>query len=43
MAGVSVAVGNAIPEVKDIAGFVVGTNNDHGVATFLEEILKIFQ
>ena len=39
MAGVSVAVGNAIPEVKDIADFVIGTNNDHGVATFLEEIL----
>ena len=35
--GVGVAVGNAIPEVKAAAGYVCGTNDNDGVAKWLEE------
>ncbi len=38
-AGVSVAVGNALPEVQKEADFVCGTNDEDGVAAFLEEHL----
>lgn len=36
-AGISVAVGNALPEVQAEADFVSGTNDEDGVAKFLEE------
>ena len=36
-AGTSVAVGNALPEVQAEADFVCGTNDEDGVAKFLEE------
>ena len=38
-AGTSVAVGNALPEVQAEADFVCGTNDEDGVAGFLEEQL----
>ena len=38
-AGMSVAVGNALPEVQAEADFVCGTNDEDGVARFLEEWL----
>lgn len=38
-AGVSVAVGNALPEVQAEADFVCGTNDEDGPARFLEERL----
>ena len=38
-AGVSVAVGNALPEVQAEADFVCGTNDEDGPAKFLEERL----
>ena len=39
IAGISVAVGNALPEVQAEADFVCGTNDEDGVAGFLEEQL----
>jgi Cof subfamily protein (haloacid dehalogenase superfamily) len=38
-AGIPVAIGNALPEVKALSKFVVGTNEEGGVAQFLEEIV----
>ena len=38
-AGVSVAVGNALPEIQAAADFVCGTNDEDGPARFLEEWL----
>lgn len=35
MAGIGVAMGNAIDEVKDIADVVIGTNDDDGIANYL--------
>jgi Cof subfamily protein (haloacid dehalogenase superfamily) len=40
-AGVGVAVGNAVSEVKAIADYVVGSNNEDGPADFLEEYFKL--
>ena len=40
-AGIGVAVGNAVNEVKSIADYVVGTNNEDGPANFLEEYFKL--
>ena len=38
--GMGVAMGNALPEVKAAARFVTGTNDEDGVARFIErEIL----
>ena len=36
-AGIGVAVGNAIDEVKNISDYVIGTNNQEGPASFLSE------
>ncbi len=36
-AGVGVAMGNAIPELKEIAQFVTGTNSEDGVAMAIEK------
>ncbi len=35
MAGIGVAIGNAIDEVKDIADVVVGTNDEDGISDYL--------
>ena len=37
MCGTGVAMGNAIKEVKDVADFVAKTNDEDGVACFLQE------
>lgn len=36
LAGLGVAMGNALPEVKDAADRVIGTNDEDGIAVFLE-------
>ena len=41
IAGVAVAVGNAIDEVKQISDFVIGTNNQEGPADFLSEYFQL--
>lgn len=38
-AGVGVAMGNAIPELKEIAQYVTGTNCEDGVATAIEKYI----
>ena len=38
-AGTSVAVDNAIPELKAVADFIVGSNDDHGVAEALYSLV----
>ncbi len=40
-AGVGVAMGNAIEELKSISDHVTKTNEEDGIAVFLEEYLKI--
>lgn len=40
-AGVGVAMGNAIDELKSIAKHVTDTNENHGVSAFLQSYLKI--
>ena len=35
LAGIGVAMGNAIDEVKDIADVVIGTNYEDGIADYL--------
>jgi len=39
LAGVGVAMGNAIDELKSVADMVCGTNNEDGIAGALEELL----
>lgn len=41
VAGVGIAVGNAIDEVKTISDYVIGTNNDEGPANFLCEYFNL--
>lgn len=36
-ADTAVAVGNAVPQVKEIAGIVIGTNNDDSVVNFIAQ------
>ena len=38
-AGLGVAMGNARPEIQAIAGRVIGTNADEGLAQFLEDLV----
>ena len=38
MCGVGVAVANAIDEVKCVADYITGTNDEDGVAKFIEEL-----
>ncbi|MDH5236993.1 MAG: HAD hydrolase family protein [Acidimicrobiia bacterium] len=38
-AGTGVAMGNAHPDLSDVADVVTDTNADHGVATYLRELL----
>lgn len=38
MCGVGVAVANAIDEVKCVADHITGTNDEDGVAKFIEEL-----
>ena len=37
MCGIGVAMGNAVDEVKAMADIVIGTNDEDGIADFLEE------
>lgn len=39
-AGYSVAMGNALPKIKDLCHFITKTNLEHGVAFAIKEILK---
>ena len=39
-AGFSVAMGNAVPEIKDLCDFVTKTNEEDGVAYVIEKILE---
>ena len=38
MAGIGVAMGNAIEEVKKVADIVIGTNDEDGIADYLKNI-----
>lgn len=40
-AGVGVAMGNAIPELKSIANYVTDTNENNGIGSFLEDYFKL--
>ena len=41
LCGVGIAMGNAIDEVKEIADFVIGRNDEDGIAEYVEkEVLK---
>lgn len=40
-AGIGVAMENGIDELKSIANYTTGTNEENGVSTFLEDFLKI--
>lgn len=40
LVGCSVAMGNAIEQIKDIAKYITLSNNNDGIAVFLEENLK---
>ena len=40
-AGTSIAMGNAIPEVKELADFVTKSNNEEGIAFALEHYLNL--
>ena len=40
-AGIGVAMGNAIPEIKQIADITVGSNDDDGVANYLIDYFQI--
>ncbi|MFC7321196.1 Cof-type HAD-IIB family hydrolase [Halobacillus campisalis] len=40
-AGVGVAMGNGIDELKKMANYVAGTNEDNGIGEFLTEYLKL--
>ena len=43
LCGLGVAMGNAIEEVKERADFVIGSNDEDGIAVFLEnEIIQLF-
>lgn len=39
-AGIGVAMGNSIEEVKKVADIVIGTNEEDGIAVYLEKILE---
>lgn len=39
LCGLGVAVGNAISEVKNKADLVIGSNDEDGIAVFIEEKL----
>jgi len=38
--GTKIAMGNALEEVKEIADIITESNNDHGVAIYLEKLYK---
>ena len=38
MCGCGVAMGNALPEVKDAADIVIGGNDEEGIAEYLETV-----
>ena len=38
--GATVAMGNAVPEIKNAAKYITKTNNEFGVAYAVDEVLK---
>ena len=40
LCGTGVAMGNALPEVKEVADIVIGTNNEDGIAEYLEGLSR---
>ena len=40
MAGVGVAMGNAVLDIKNIATFITRTNNEDGVAAAIDRIIS---
>jgi Cof subfamily protein (haloacid dehalogenase superfamily) len=40
-AGIAAAMGNGMPAVKEIADYVLGTNNEDAIGVFLEEFFKL--
>lgn len=42
-AGVSIAMGNATPHVKTLAGYICPSNEEDGVAVVLEDLIKKYQ
>ncbi|ASN06372.1 Cof-type HAD-IIB family hydrolase [Virgibacillus necropolis] len=40
MAGIGVAMGNAVDEIKELCSHTTKSNNDHGVAFAIEQMLK---
>ena len=40
MAGIGIAMGNAVEEVKKIADVIIGSNEEDGIAFYLEELLN---
>ena len=41
LCGVGIAMGNAIKEVKEKADIVIGSNDENGIADFIEEVLSV--
>ena len=41
LAGIGVAMGNAIEEVKKVADIVIGTNDEDGIADYLKKEYKV--
>jgi len=39
---IGVAVSNALPEVKEVANFICGSNNDDGVANWIDSHMDLF-
>jgi hydroxymethylpyrimidine pyrophosphatase-like HAD family hydrolase len=40
-AGISAVMGNGMAAVKEIADYVLGTNNEDAIGVFLEEFFKL--
>ena len=40
MCGTGVAMGNALPEVKEAADITIGSNDEDGIAEYLEKLYQ---
>lgn len=40
LSGIGAAMGNAIDEVKEVADIIIGTNDEDGIAVYLENLLQ---
>ena len=43
MAGIGVAMDNAVPQVKDEADFITNNNNESGIAAVIDEFFWKFE